>query len=126
MDTSNKQKPKDIHERIYEYVIHVILFTKLFSNNSHNNILVHQLIKSVSSIGANDKEADASESRKDFIAKYSIVKKETSETLYWIQLLCDINNNNRVTKEKNYLVEEGIEIYKIVTSIIIKTRNKPS
>jgi four helix bundle protein len=80
----------------------------------------------VSSIGANDKEADASESRKDFIAKYSIVKKETSETLYWIQLLCDINNNNRVTKEKNYLVEEGIEIYKIVTSIIIKTRNKPS
>lgn len=39
-----------------------------------------QIVKSATSMGANDQEADGLQSKKDFIAKYSIVKKETKET----------------------------------------------
>ncbi|MBI3343155.1 four helix bundle protein, partial [Candidatus Gottesmanbacteria bacterium] len=40
-------------------------------------------------LGANDQEADTAGSRRDFVAKYTIVKKETKETKYWLAFLMD-------------------------------------
>ena len=76
-----KQYEKDIHERIYQFVIRVINLTKVLPKNPQNDVVIYQLVKSATSMGANDQEADGAESKKDFIAKYSIVKKETNMKL---------------------------------------------
>lgn len=123
--TADKYKNNDIHKRIYNFVIRVIKFTKLLARNSQNIVLIHQLIRSVSSMGANDREADASESRKDFLAKYSIVKKETNETIFWLELIRDTNSDENMRIEANSLIKEGTEIFKIIRSIILSTRAKP-
>ena len=115
-------KEKDIHERIYKFVLRVINLTKALPKTPQNDVIIHQVIKSATSMGANDQEADGSESRKDFIVKYSIVKKETKETNYWLRV---IEDTNPTIKERIVgLKKEGLELVKIVSSIIISTKRK--
>lgn len=115
---SNKQI--DTHERIYNFVLRVLKLLASLPKTSINLIIIDQCGRSVSSVGANDQEADACESRRDFIAKYSIVKKEVKETNYWIRLTGDINPElkDRIIS----LQHEGKEILLIVSSIIKKSK----
>jgi four helix bundle protein len=62
-------KPKDIHERIYQFVVQVLSYTKLLPKTPQNLILINQITRSVTSMGANDQEADGTDSRKDFYCK---------------------------------------------------------
>ena len=54
-------------------------------------VMAKQVLRSGTSIGANIAEAIYGSSRKDFVAKLQIAKKEAAETLYWLELLngCD-------------------------------------
>lgn len=70
-------------------------------------------------MGANDQEADGANTKKDFISKYSIVRKETKETIYWLRILSDLNP--RLKAEGLELMQEGLEIARIVSAIIYKT-----
>ena len=119
----NKQiKEKDIHKRIYNFVIRVIKLTKVLPKNPQNDVIIYQIVKSATSMGANDQEADGAESKLDFIAKYTIVKKETKETNYWLRVIEDTNPgfSERILDLK----QEGIEILLIVSAIVINTKKK--
>lgn len=118
--SENESKIHDIHERIYQFVIRVINLTKSLPQTSQNSILINQLIRSVTSMGANDQEADGTDSRKDFIAKYSIVRKEGKETSYWLRLIAD--TNPIFAERMKDLRQEGKEIIMIVSSIILKSK----
>lgn len=112
----------NIHDRIYKFVLLIINLTKELPRNHANDVIIHQVIKSATSMGANDQEADGAQTAKDFIAKYSIVKKETKETIYWLQIIADTNPLS--FKKSLSLKEEGIEIVKIISTIIINTKKK--
>ena len=71
-------------------------------------------------MGANDQEADASASKKDFIAKYMIVRKETKETKYWLSFVHD-SDLIRQTIVEPY-IKECQEILLIVSKILENTR----
>lgn len=118
----NKEKPQDIHERIYQFVIRVINLVKQLPKTPENIILTNQITRSVTSMGANDQEADGTDSRKDFIAKYAIVRKESKETSYWLRLISDTNSSFRPRMQD--LQQEGKEIIKIVSSIILSAKGK--
>lgn len=83
--------------------------------------LASQLLKSGTSIGANVEEAQAAQSKKDFIAKMSISAKEARETRYWLKLI----NETHISKidVKSYLVEIN-EIINILTKIIKSSSDK--
>src|SRR3989338_3786958 len=82
--------PQDIHIRIYRFILDCFSdVVRKIPKNTENIPIISQLSSSLTSIGANDQEADAAGSRKDFIAKYQIVKKETKETVYWLSFLRD-------------------------------------
>jgi four helix bundle protein len=73
-------------------------------------------------MGANDQEADGTDSKKDFIAKYALVREETKETNYWLRLIGD--TNQEYLPRMHSLLQEGKEIAKIVTAIIISCKKK--
>jgi four helix bundle protein len=106
----------DIHERIYGFVLRVLKLLGLLAKTQLNLVIIEQCSRAVTSVGANDQEADACESKRDFIAKYSIVKKELKETNYWLRLISDTNVNFG-SRMKN-IQKEGKEILLIVSSII--------
>ncbi|MBO5135999.1 MAG: four helix bundle protein [Clostridia bacterium] len=55
--------------------------------NYKEAVLVNQLLRSATSIGANIHEAQYAQSKKDFISKLEIAQKECYETEYWLELL---------------------------------------
>lgn len=120
----NKEKIQDIHERIYQFVIRVINLAKQLPKTPENFILVNQITRSVTSMGANDQEADGTDSRKDFVAKYAIVRKEGKETNYWLRVISDTNVSFK--PRMHNLTQEGKEIVKIVSAIMFNTKKKKS
>lgn len=116
------QKDNDIHDRIYKFVVRVLNLTKNLPKSSQNLILINQITRSATSMGANDQEADGTETIKDFLHCYTIVRKESKETNYWLKLIADTNSlfYNRM---KN-LMQEGEEIVRIVSTIIINTKRR--
>ncbi len=106
----------DIHERIFKFVIRVLKLIKCLSKNKVNEVLLEQLVRCVTSIGANDQEADGVSSKKDFIHCYTIVRKEAKETMYWLKLIAE--NNPEIKNRMGDLLRENEELIKIVSSII--------
>lgn len=115
-------KIQDIHERIYQFVIRVITLVKVLPKTPENIILIKQLTRSVTSMGANDQEADGTDTKKDFVAKYAIVRKESKETNYWLRVIAD--TNLEYAQRMKALRQEGKEIVMIVSTIIQRTKKK--
>jgi four helix bundle protein len=78
-------------------------------------VISKQLLRSATSIGANVEEADAGQTRKDFIAKMSIAAKEARETHYWLRLL---QRSQLVSLDYSTYISAVEEIIRIITSII--------
>lgn len=118
----NAEKIQDIHERIYQFVIRVLNLTKQLPRTPENIVIIAQVTKSATSMGANDQEADGTDSRKDFIAKYAIVRKEGKETSYWLRIISDTNPKFKPRMQS--LMQECKEIVKIVSTIILNSKRK--
>ena len=86
-------------------------------------IISNQLLKSSTSVGANLREGYYAESRSDYIHKLSISLKEINESLYWLELLFleKIINDSEFEDLNN----QGIEILKILITIIKKLKSTP-
>ena len=78
-------------------------------------VLMEQLLKSGTSIGANSEEAVGGQSARDFFAKLTISYREARETRYWLRLLRDID----IMEEKvaNQLISKSEELLRIIGSI---------
>jgi len=120
--TNGKKEKYDLEERTAIFTESVIVFTKLIQRNPINDPLINQLVKAGTSIGANYCEADNAESRKDFIHKIGICKKEAKETRYWIRIIAKANEELSVKARP--LWQEATELLFIFNAIINKTNNK--
>src|SRR5580765_4542805 len=86
--SSGDGKPPDITERTFQFAISVVqLCRKLDQKPGISRSLSRQLLRSGTSIGANMEEAQAGQSRADFLHKCSVALKEARETHYWLRLL---------------------------------------
>ena len=113
---------KDIHTRIHKFVVSCFVNVVRNIPKNHENIpIIRQISSSLTSMGANDQEADAAESNRDFIAKYTIVKKETKETKYWLTFIRDTEMLSVVIIDP--YIKESQEILLIVSKIIQNSKN---
>jgi four helix bundle protein len=113
---------------IYDLENRVLLFSKqllryiknIYITDSNKNI-IHQVLKSWKSIGANYCEANGASSKRDFANKIYICKKEAKETVYWIELLLEISNTPSEHLEK--IAKESKEIARIFIKISQTLKN---
>ena len=117
------KKTYDIHERIYKFIVRVIILVNKLPKTPSNLVIIAQILKSVTSMGANDQEADGTLTKKDFINKFGIVRKEGKETNFWLRLIAD-TNAEEIKKEALEILSEGKELVAIISSILNKTRKK--
>jgi four helix bundle protein len=85
-DKKHLNEFKKIDERTFEFAL-LIIETYKFLNKKNEYVLSRQLLRSGTSIGANVQEAQAAQSKKDFISKMAVASKEARETNYWLRLL---------------------------------------
>lgn len=110
-----------IKEKSKVFALRIIKLYKYLTITKKEYILSKQVLRSGTSIGANITEANAGQSKKDFIAKIYIAHKESVETNYWLELLRD---SSILEKEfVNSVLKDCEEICKILSKIQ-KTCNK--
>ena len=77
-----------------------------------------QLVRSSGSVGANYIEANEALSKKDFICRIKICRKEAKETRYWLRL---IEATDHVDTERDALAQEAQELMNIFGAIVRKS-----
>jgi len=108
----------DLEERTLAFSKDIIIFCRKLPLNRENNPLIQQLVRSATSVGANYREANETDSKKDFKNRIRISKKEAKETIYWLQLILELNYE---FKEKIILfIDEAKQLMKILASIYDK------
>ena len=105
-----------IDERTFRFSLLIIEVYRHLNTNKEF-ILSKQLLRSGTSIGANTEEAQAGQSKKDFISKMSIASKEARESRYWIKLL-DRSGYLKSFEKKMELMTEIDNIVNIITKIV--------
>lgn len=109
-------KESELRTRSKAFAIHIISVCDEIDTRKGRGVLINQITKSATSIGANIHEANYGASKADFINKLQIALKECIETEYWIEMLA---GSNCITEEntKELLQECGIIRRMLVKSI---------
>lgn len=114
-----------ITERTFNFAVRVVKLCKFLERQDRvSRTLANQLLRSGTSIGANVEEAQAGQSKADFIAKMSIARKEARETHYWLRLL----KKSEIVPESQLseIVQEADEIIRILTAIVKTSQTRSS
>lgn len=117
----NSKHVYDLEERTFEFAKAVRIFIKTLPKSMANYEDSKQLIRSSGSVGANYIEANESLGKKDFLMKIKISRKEAKEANYWLKLLNetnDLKNNAEIER----LIKESIELKKILSAILEKSK----
>ncbi len=111
----------DLEERTAKFGESVIFLCKLLKRDSVAAPLVSQLVRSATSIGANYMEANGASSRKDFVNKIFICKKESHETKHWLRMLAACSDQS---DELRKLWKECQELTLIFQKICSSSRSR--
>ncbi len=120
--STNVQNSKqyDLEDRTLEFSKRLIRLVRILPKNDINFVLGHQAIRSGTSIGANYREANETETKKDFQFRLRISRKEAKETIYWLNLM--IEANPQLQEEIKPILQENMELLKILAAILEKTK----
>ena len=115
-------KDSELRTRTKAFALHIIAVCDEIDTRKGRGVLVNQIVRSATSIGANIHEANYAASKADFINKFHIALKECGETEYWIEMLVGSNAISEQTA-KELLQECGVIRRMLVKSITTAKEN---
>ena len=106
---------KDLEMRTKKFALCVIELATILPRTIAAEVIARQLLRSATSVGANDREANRGVSRADFVSKMGIVQKEAAETQYWLEILVE----SQLSKSDLALsaLDEATQLLAIFTTI---------
>ena len=119
-NAQNGKQHYDLEERTFLFAKNVRSFVRKLPKTIANIEDGKQLINASGSVGANYIEANESFSKKDFVFRIKICRKEAKESKYWLRLVF-IENSTELEKEREKLVQEATELTNIFGAIIQKS-----
>ena len=114
-------KQYDLEDRTFEFAKQVRAFIKSIPKTMANFEDARQLIRASGSVGANYIEANDALSKKDFVMRIKICRKEAKECRMWLRLL-DMDGKEVIEKEQEALVGEAAELMNIFGAILRKSQ----
>lgn len=116
-------KDSELRTRAKALALHVIAVCDKIDSNKGRGVLINQITRSATSVGANIHEANYASSKADFINKLHIALKECIETEYWIELL---SGSDCITDEtaKSLFQECGVIRRMLVKSVTTAKNNQ--
>src|SRR5712691_3178697 len=114
-------QPRDILDRTFEFAARVIrLCAKLDERPGVGRVLMSQILRAATSVPSNVEEAQAAQSKADFINKMSIALREARETHLRLRLLA--TDNIVPEAQLRPLITEADEIKRVIGAIIVSTK----
>jgi four helix bundle protein len=120
MTENRSSKQYDLEERTFRFAQRVRAFVKKLPKTIANIEDSRQLVNASGSVGANYIEANEALSKKDFVMRIKICRKESKESRYWLRLV-DTGNDSSLEKERAELIQESTELMKIFGSVLHKS-----
>ena len=117
----NSKPVYDLEERTFRFAKDVRLFVKTLPKTIANIEDGKQLIQASGSVGGNYIEANESLSKKEFLMRIRISRKESKESAYWLRLINETNSLESA-EEAERLMQEADELKKIFSSILDKSK----
>ena len=112
---NNKEFSKQLEIRTKKFAISIIKLSVSLPDTPESKVIRYQVTKSGTSIGANYREANRSRSKADFVNKIKICESEASETVYWLEIITELNWGNFENLQS--IIIEANELLAIFTSI---------
>jgi four helix bundle protein len=115
------RKGADLQMRVFEFAAVIVELVDVVATRGMSARVLAKLLRAATSIGANLEEADAAQSRADFLSKCSIALKEARESHYWLRLM---HRTRKIVAADGaeHLLEECNRIVAILTTIVRKSR----
>jgi len=110
----------DLEERTFQFAKRVRVFIKRLPKTQGNIEDGKQVIRASGSVGANYIEANEALSKKDFLMRTKISRKEAKESAYFLRLIRETNDSS-FEQEASELHNEAVELKKIFSAIINKS-----
>jgi len=120
LDKDKGSKRYDLEERTFQFAKDVRAFVKTLPRTHANEQDIRQLVRASGSVGANYIEANESLSKKNFMMRIKISRKEAKESRYWLRLL-DAGEKESLDKARGSLIQEATELMNIFGSIVRKS-----
>ena len=117
----NLQNKYDLEQRTMDFSDKLVTFLKKCPQNIITIPLINQCLRSGTSVGANYREANGASSKKDFQNKIYICKKESKETLYWLELIGKSLDEEKLREECRNLWSEIKQLMLIFSKIASST-----
>jgi four helix bundle protein len=117
MTEDQNSKRYDLEDRTYAFARDVREFVKVLKRTTANIEDIRQLVKASGSVGANYIEANEALSKKDFLMRIRICRKESKESRYWLRLV-DTSEDQRQENRRYELIQEATELMSIFGSIV--------
>jgi len=116
------EERRNLNDRLLEYGARIIKLVESLPKTLVGRRIGDQLLRSGTSVGANYEEAQAAESREDFVHKLQIALKELRESNYWLRLLV---RASKVTPEKMAsLLDESNQLRAILSKAVATAKGK--
>jgi four helix bundle protein len=111
----NKEFSRQLERRTRIFAVSIIRLSVTIPYSPEGKVIRNQLTKSGTSIGANYREANRARSKADFSNKIKICESEAGETMYWLEILEELNwiDNENL----KLIMAETNELISIFTSI---------
>lgn len=120
---TNEEFKKCLEERTLAFSVRLLDFLSSLPNKKVFWLIIDQLGRSGTSIGANYREANRAESKADFVHKIGVVEKESSETVYWLTVLTRISSLAvSFLPEARALLGEASELLSLFSTISRKAK----
>jgi four helix bundle protein len=113
-------KQYDLEDRTFIFAKDVRAFVKQIPKTTANIEDTKQLVRASGSVGANYIEANESLSKKDFLLRIKICRKEAKESRFWLRLI-DVGNDPMIEKHRDNLIQEATESTNIFGAILRKS-----
>lgn len=117
-----ENKKEELKYRAYKFSLKVVRFVSTLPNEKVYWVIVDQLLRAGTSIGANIIEAQAASSKRDFIKFYAIALKSANETRYWLGILRDATDTDK--ERVNELLDEARELANILGASLLTLKGK--
>jgi four helix bundle protein len=106
---------KDLKIRTKEFALSIIDLVESFDYSISKKVVVSQLVRSATSVGANYRAANRARSDKEFRSKMNIVLEEADECCFWLEIIQETK-----WKDVDLILKEANELTAIFVSIIKK------
>lgn len=124
MKNDKEQFKIEFTKRLIRLSVSTIKFSENLKVNRILWSIIDQLIRAVTSIGANVIEAKSSSSRRDYIKFFEIALKSANEAKYWFMVIIETSQNQSIKEEAQKLIKETDEISKIIGSSVLTLKGK--